>query len=316
MKKFSLVLVMVLLMSLLSACFNPRVTQEDQAIVIVKSGSIQEIKFGGGRHWSLTPNEEGYVIGLGVREATFTTLSSNPDQEGGNAWTRDTQPVSVTMTISYKVIASDENVRFMWGQHKTLLESDTEKYNAVRSRFLAEVKDVTTRYTLLEIVGIPSEEGQEQGNGVSVGRDSFVDDVKEELEPQLAAIGLQLVYINLENIDPIDEEYEDLLNEASTLKAKEKVANDRIAVRNAERKEQDIINQTKVDAANTEAQIREIDAKVWENDRAYQIELTKLMSQALGDGDIIVFVPEGSDLTYILNGATGNIVPVGPGEVQ
>lgn len=81
-------------------------------------------------------------------------------------------------------------------------------------------------------------------------------------------------------------------------------------VRQAEREEQDIINQTAIDKANTDAQIREINAKVWEDDRAYQIELTRLMASALGNGDLIIFVPEGEDISYIINGATGNVIPM------
>lgn len=309
MKKFSLVLVMLVLAVSLSACFGPKDTQEDQAIVITKSGKIEEIKFGGGRHFSAEPYVEGTIIGLGIREATFITDGNVAEGGNGRAWTSDSQPVIVTMTIEYRIIPTDENIKYLWKNKKSMIESDNAKNEAVRTRFLSEVKDVTTEFTLLDIVGVEGIEGvTENTNGN--GRDVFVDRVIDELAPELKATGLELVSLRLVNIDPADDEYEALLNEAAKSKAREKAANDSIKVKEAEQRAKAIDNQIAIDAANAQAEIRRIDAQVWEDDRAYQIELTRLMSQALGDGDLIVFVPEGEDITYILNGATGNVVPI------
>lgn len=302
-KKISLMLVFVLLALSTTACFGPKDTQEDQAIVITKSGEIQEIKFGGGRHWSLEPYVEGTIVGMGTREATFIT-----DGENGRAWTKDSQPVIVTMTLQYRIIKTDANIKFLWSELKPIIESDDAKAEAVRTRFLSEVKDVTTRFTLLEIVGIPNVGSEEEVS--QVGRDTFVQEVFDELAPELQATGLELVSLRLTNIDPADDEYEALLNEASKSKAREKVANDMIAVKEAEKRVADIDNQILLDRAKNEALIRLEDARVYENDRAYHIELTKLMAQALGDGDLIIFVPEGQDITHIINGATGNVIPV------
>jgi regulator of protease activity HflC (stomatin/prohibitin superfamily) len=299
-KKVSMLLVFVLLALSMSACYN-KTTEEDQALVITKNGEIQEIKFGGGRSWSATPYVEGTVVGMGTREATFIT-----DGENGRAWTKDSQPVIITMTLQYRIIKTDANIRFLWSELKPIVESDVAKAEAVRTRFLSEVKDVTTQYTLLEIVGIPGLGGDEETS--EIGRDLFVEDVFDELAPQLEATGLELVSLRLTNIDPADDEYEALLNEASKSKAREKVANDNIKVKEAQQREARIDNDILKERAENDALIREINARVWQDDRAFEIELTRLMAQALGNGDLIIFVPEGEDISYIINGATGNVI--------
>lgn len=307
-KKVSFIVVFILLSLSLSACFGPKDTQEDQAIVITKSGKIQEVKFGGGRHVSLQPYIEGTIIGLGIREATFITDGNVAEGGNGRAWTKDSQPVIISMALEYRVIPTDENILYLWQNKKSMIESDDAKAEAVRTRFLSEVKDVSTEFTLLDIVGVSGVEGETvSGN---VGRDQFVQRVTEELAPEMTATGLELVSLRLVNIDPADDEYEALLNEAAKSKAREKAANDSIKVKEAEQRAKAIDNQISIDYANTQASIRQIDAQVWQDDRAYQIELTRLMSQALSAGDLIIFVPEGEDLTYILNGATGNVIPV------
>jgi hypothetical protein len=301
MRKYgSFLLVVVLSTVFLSGCFGPTDTQEDQAIVITKSGKIQEIKIGGGRHTSLTPYVGGTVIGLGIREAVFIT-----DGENGKAWTKDSQPVIITIALEYRINSTNEAIEWLWTNKKVLLESDDAKYEAVRARLLSQLKEVTVRYTLFEMVGI-KEDAEEQ----TLGRERVVEDLFSELAPELALIQLELISINILNVDPADDEFEALMNEAAKAKAREKAANDNLAVKRKEQESARIDNEIAKEKAENDADIRQIDAKIWEDDRAYQLELTRLVSDALNKGDVIVFVPEGEDITYILNGSTGEVVPV------
>lgn len=294
-KKLAVCGIFGLLVLVLSACYGPKTTEADQALVQTKSGEVQEVKIGGGRHWSMQPYVEGTIIGLGIREATFVT-----DSENGKAWTSDSQPIIVTVSVEYRVISTEENIKWLWSNKKAILTSDDAKYEAVRTRLISELKEVSVHYTLQEMVGLEAGSGREQ----------VVAELSSELAPELEAIGLELISLRIVNVDPADDEYEALLNEAAKAKAREQAAQQNLAVKRKEQEAARIDNEILVERAETDAQVREINAEVYENDRAFQLELARIMSEAINAGDVVLFVPEGQDITYIINGKTGEIVPI------
>jgi regulator of protease activity HflC (stomatin/prohibitin superfamily) len=300
--KALLILVVIAVLSvLLSSCYGPKTTQEDQVLVQTKSGKIQKIEFGGGRHWSMAPNEEGEVINLTTEEFMFIT-----DGENGKAWTSDSQPIIVTVVVEYRIARNEANITYLWNNKKQILTSTDYRVSAIRDRAVAELKEVTVRYTLLDMVGLPGSDG-----AISVvGREVVVNALTDELKPELEAIGIELVSLRIKNVDPADDEYEALLNEAAKAQAREKAADQNLAVKIKEQESAAIDNSIREDRANSDAIIREINARIYENDRAFELEIAQLMAQAISSGDVILFIPPGENVTYILNGGTGQITPI------
>lgn len=313
MRKLAVVVLFVVFALLVSGCFGPTDTQEDEAIFITRYGEVKEVKLGGGRHMSMEPGVEGQIVSLVTYEETFVTLSI-PEYDcvegvgNGKAWTKDSQPIIMSVAVKYHITRTDENLQRMWEQDKKLLNSSSTLREAVCVRTVAEIKEISTRFTLPDMVGIQAI-GQ-PASETPIGREEVVKALDEELRPELNQLGVTLVSLRIVNVDPADDEYEALLNEAAKAKAREQAADQNLAVKRKEQESAAIDNEIREDRARSDAEVRRISAEVYQDDRVFQLELAQKFADAINRGDAIIFVPEGEDFTYILNGNTGNVVPL------
>ena len=251
---------------------------------------------GGGRHSSFEYGVEGRQVSVPVRTTNVVT-DGDPAQGGlGLAWSQNSQPVVIAVELDWQISRAEEDLTYLWENRRQVL-TDTAYVNGLIARTVAEqIKEVSVRYPLNDMIGVADLDGQLS----TVGREQFVNAIVEQVKPELAKLRIDVLSMRVYNIDPADEEYEGLMNDANNAKARKKVAEEELNVKNAEREKAAIDNEIAIDKANADAEIRRINAQVYDNPLALEVELAKIWSDALNEGDVIVIVPEGADLSYIL----------------
>lgn len=303
-----------------SVVFNPmhRVIGLLALLVIFTSGCYCNVPVGENQiGLKLDGGKVVQVVGPGLQSdplnyyADLRTLninSINARWEDKSLVSRDMQDLGFTVDLSFARKSDEKSIRNHWQLYNNEAKSDKQLTDTVLARVPQVVKDVTTRHVLAEMLGINEQTGEASDEQ---GRQLLQTEIKAGLQPQLDAMGVNLLYVGVSNIDP-DQTYVDALK----TKTQQQVRIDALVAEQAVLKAQNDKEKQETEVQKTiAARDNEVAAernKVYAtNPQALELEKLRLLKDVIGPASKIYFVPQGADLTLLLSGeGTPNVVPV------
>ncbi|MFP4346592.1 MAG: SPFH domain-containing protein [Anaerolineales bacterium] len=291
--------VLFVTMFTLSGCYWQREVEESERGLLMPDGvTLQEV-VGAGRYTNL-----GWYADINTIDVSAKTTSwSDPDLV-----TADKQPIGLAVGITYRRMSDDESIRAMWSSYRAETLSDDALAQQVLNRIPRVAKEVTSEYTLDEMLGV--------GLGEGSGRAVITLDLFNKLEPELAEAHIQLLDVGINNISPSDE-YLSLLEEKANAQVRVEVAREETKALQEQLAQEEAQTQIELEKARRQNQVNAELAKTYEQSAEYyELERLRLLQGILGDQDKLYFIPEGTNLSVFLTGDATTAVPVSTPEPQ
>lgn len=290
MKQITKSLLLLVSLLALTGCYFGNV-ESSQVGIETNRGSVSDIKAPGG-HQSIGPFTELHLIDVSAKTLEW----EDPDLV-----TRDKQPIGVGIAVTYARKRDRDSVLLMWNQYRSEASSDASLELQVRNRIPSVAKNVTTRYTLDQLLGT--------GTSEAGGRSVVQSDLFDLLAPELDEFGVNLLDIRVSNFAP-DQAYLDLLKEKAQVGLRQEIAQQRTLQLNEELKQEEAQTQIELERARRQNEVNQELSRVYDtSDRYYELERLRLLQDVIGESDKMYFIPEGSDLTLILSGQQSQIIP-------
>lgn len=294
-KLFVLVLLLVVMLSS-TGCYFWNEVESSEAGVILNDGVTVSRVVGSGRYTDMSYYADLIVIDV----STITTQWS--DQ---SLVTKDKQPISLILELTYARSRDEADIRLQWNTYRREVRDNEALTRLVHSRVPSVAKSITTQYTLDQMLGIA--EGEQAINRLVVE-----GELNTLLESELAEIGVDLFNVVIADIG-VDDAYLNALSEKAQAQVQIEIAK----TRTAQLQEQLIQEkaQTEIDlekARRQNAMNEELARAYAENPELFELRRLELLKDVIGRGDVVIYVPEGSDIATVLSG--GGIVPLQDGE--
>lgn len=290
MKQIAKSILLLLSLLALTGCYFGNV-ESSQVGVETNRGLVTDIK-GPGGHQSIGPFTELSLIDVSAKTLEW----DDPDLV-----TRDKQPIGVAIAVTYARKRDRDSVLLMWNQYRSEATSDASLEQQVRNRIPAVAKNVTTRYTLDQLLGTG---GTEAGGRYVVQSDLF-----DLLSPELDEFGVSLLDIRVSNFAP-DQAYLDLLKEKAQVGLRQEIAQQRTLQLNEELKQEEAQTQIELERARRQNEVNQELSRVYDtSDRYFELERLRLLQDVIGTSDKMYFIPQGADLTLILSGQETQVIP-------
>lgn len=286
MKKYSVLIMFVLLSMMLSSCYwNKQIESNEVGLVLSDGVNVSSVN-GPGRYSAGGWYSELQPIDTSIKTSEWQDTS---------LVTSDNQPIGLKLSISYRRSSNSDMIKGMFVNYRKEALSDDEFMKLVMSRLPDVAKNATAQRTL---------------NTMLKERSSLANSIQTEFTDELKAIYGELVTVQILDI-AIDPEYE------AKLKQKAQVILDRdIAKESVTTAEQNFLKtkaetEIQLELARRQNLINQEMAKTFElNSRYFELERLKLLSTIIGDNDKLIFVPAGSSLNIIESMSDEKIVPV------
>lgn len=205
---------------------------------------------------------------------------------------RDKQPLSLTVTVTYRRTDDPEEIRRLWGRLNDLFMNDDVLEKMMLSRIPRAAKAVTTEYSLDEMLGIAVG---------SSGRAGMQDAIKAMLSESSKDVGIVIDDVGVNDIG-VDEGYMQRLREKADAQAAVEVSVQRTLMLEEQLRQEKAQSEIALEVARRDNQVAMERAKVLQvSEEAYQIERLKAMATIFGANDKLVFVPQGTDLSLLFN---------------
>lgn len=218
--------------------------------------------------------------------------------------TSDKQPISLKLRLIYSRCREESKIRGMFNNFRLEAFDDASLTTLVYTQVPSVAKTVTTKFTLDQMLGIS--EGDE-----ALDRQAVEAELFRLLEPELSNLYVCLLQVTIADIDPGEEYLASLTEKAQALIQRE------VAVAETETLRQKLEQekaQTNIDLerARRENLVNEELAKAYElSPELVDIRKLELLGQVLDENDLVIYVPEGSDISNVLLGnGTGGVLPI------
>lgn len=290
MKKYLILAALVAMIPMLSGCFwNTRIDENEVGLIMADGVQVTEV-VGPGRH-----SNWGWFAEIKQIDITSKTNTwSDPDVA-----TRDKQQIGMEIGITYQRGPSGEDVLKMWQTYRNEALRDDALWTQVSNRIARVIKNITTRYSLDDLLGVGEND---------VSRASVQSELFNDLSEELSEIGVHLIDVGINNITP-SEAYRQLLEDKAAAIAAVEIAAQNTLKLQEELNQEKAQTEIALEEARRERLVAEERAKVIEqSDRAYELQRMEIMARILGDKDKIYFLPQDADIT-LLFGSEG-FVPV------
>lgn len=280
----------LLLLSLGAGCYLPGTVDSHEVGLKITSGRVEQV-LEPGRY-----TDVGWFTYLRTVDASAKTTSwSDPDLV-----TRDKQPIGLDISVTYARNREHASIIQMWRQYNLEAKDDQALATQVLKRIPGAAKDLTTRYSLDEMLGITTE---------APGRSIVTQALFDALEPELEEVGITLLNVTIENITP-SEQYLNLLEEKANAQAATEVARELTKQLEEQLKQEEAQTKIELEKARRQNEVNSELAKTYEASPEYfELEKLRLMQNVLGGKDKLIFVPPGTDLSLLFTGES--VIPVG-----
>lgn len=293
---------LVLPVLLLSGCYINDDVATDQVGVRLNGGKIVDV-VGPGVYtsWGL------FADLVEVSRATLTFSVSDPEVA-----TSDNQLVGVAITIQAQRQASRqsiENLMTNWSH----LRNDENLISVVSATAKEGIKNGTRGFTLTRLLD---------------DRNGLADAIVNQIEQDANKYGVDVINVTIENID-LDDRYAATLQEKAQYTAeidKEKRRQDlvaqtaetdrleqekRTAVLMAQLEKEKAQTAIDVEIARREGQKTAAANEVYKlNDQAYELQRIRELAKVIGTKATVWFIPQGTDLSLILNNQSQQVLPL------
>lgn len=285
-----IVLLVGVLAFLLSGCFFKREVESFEAGVVLSDGvSISEI-VDAGRYTDMN-----WYADLKIISVSAITVEWNDP----SLVTKDKQPISLTLQLTFNRSRVEDDIEKLFTSYQREALDDTALSVLVLSRVPSVAKAITTQYTLDEMLGIS--EGTNNRLVVEAK-------LQELLAAELAEIGVVLQNASLADIG-VDQAFLDALSAKAQASINIEVARAKTSQLEQQLLQEEAQTQIALEIANRQNEVNELLAQAFaDNPEYFELERLRLLADLLDENDLVIYVPEGSDIATVL-GASG-VIPV------
>ena len=282
MNKMRFVLLSVLLVLVLTGCYLPGIVDSSEVGLKITSGKVEEI-LGPGRY-----TDAGWYTSL----ATVDTSAKTTDWKDPDLVTRDKQPIGLTISVTYARNRDHESIKNVWVQYNMEARDDNALATQVLKRVPGAAKDLTTRYSLDEMLGITDD---------APGRAVVTQALFDALEPELEEVGISLLNVTIGDIAP-SEQYLNLLEEKANAQASTEVARELTKQLEEQLRQEEAQTKIELEKARRQNEVNSELAKTYEKSPEYfELEKLRLMQGVLGANDKLIFIQPGTDLSLLFS---------------
>lgn len=296
-KMVFLMILLILSLSMLSGCyFLTGVNSNEMGLILGDGVKVQQV-VGPGRY-----SNGGFFARLQTIDCSAKTITwADPD-----LWTKDKQPVNFKVTVTYSRMRDGEAVKQMWNNYNYETRNDEALANLVETRIPRVAKQVTTMFTLDQMLGIADEGGVPTDAN---GREVLQENLAQLLSKELKEFSVQLLDVGVNDIGA-DQEYKAQLTQKATSKVAAEVAKQKTLQLEEQLKQEQAQTNIDLEKARRENLVQAEKNKVYTlNPRAFELERLKIISGAIGDKDKIWIVDKNKDIDLFLNSSGLPIVP-------
>lgn len=288
-KRFSTILLLGLIISVLSGCYHNEYVSESQVGLRYNAqGQLFEVVGAGfysGGFW-----EDIAIVDI----STHTTVWSDQSLP-----TSDKQIVGATIGITYRRNPNKESIAKMNQLYRRELvneddpgQADTALRDLVFNRAARAVKQTTSEFTLDEMLGTGSAEKD---------RASLAARLKETLEPMLSEAGIELIDIGFNDIEP-SKTYLASLDAKAQAQAEAERAKTETFKLQQQLEQEKAQTAIELEKANRDQQIAKLDANVLDESPAkLELEKARIYASAMSDKDKVYFIQPGTDISLFFN---------------
>lgn len=262
---------------LLPGCYTSHAVSENQVAVRLDNGVTISSVVRSGRYSSGGTHARIVNIDVSAKQISW----DDPDLV-----TKDLQPIGVTLQVTYARDRSEKSVRLMWDQYHQEAVDDKALETMIRGRIPAVAKEITTRYTLPDLLGT-------NGND-RAGRALVAQQMNDLLQPQLSEIGVSLLDVSITNIEP-DKAYLDLLNQKAQVGLQTEIAQQKTQQLQEQLKQEQAQSNVAYEIANRNAKTAATELDPYtRSPLAAQIREAELIAEALKNCTSFCNVPTGT----------------------
>jgi regulator of protease activity HflC (stomatin/prohibitin superfamily) len=285
-------LVVLLLISLLAGCYRNQPVESYQMGLVMDDGvSITKV-VGPGLHSNGAWRAELYTINV----SNITTSWNDP-----SLVTKDKQPIGLTMNITFARKRDAESVANLYNRYNSEAINDDALKNLVLSKVPGVAKTISTKYTLDQMLGIAVGEQ-------AVGRTALAQEVFDLLKSDLDQIYVELAAVEIADISP-SEEFMASLNAKAQAQINMEVANQETKLLTEQLAQEKAKTEIELERARRENAVNQEMAKAYEESpELFQLRMLELTAGMLNQGDVVIYVPEGANITSVLTQSP--VVPV------
>lgn len=291
-----MLLVLVLVASSIGGCYwNKPVEEFERGLRLAQGVRIEKVlppgRYSGG----------GWFTELEtVNVSAITTQWNDPDLV-----TKDKQQIGLSVSVTFSRKSDEESIRNMWADYNYEAVSDEALVAMVLARIPRVAKGVTAKYTLDSMLGIDETGAVNE----EIGREIMQQAMTVALQRELAEFYVDLRDVGVNNISP-DDGYMKLLAEKSSAKVQREVAVEQGLTAEENFKKEQKQTEIDVELARRERLVEEESARVYNNSpELYELERIRLMAEMFGENDKVWFIPQGTDITLLLNENGSSAVP-------
>lgn len=282
MKARKSVLVLLLLCLLAgSGCYWKKQVESNEVGLKLDDGVTVNAVVGAGRY-----SKGGWYSDLEIIDTRSKTVSwTDPDLV-----TKDKQPIGIELGLTYRRNNDPISIVNMWDVYRNEALNDNALAASVSNRIPRVAKEITTNYTLDEILGIAE----------SGGREVVASNMFDLLEAELLEIGVILLDVGINNIS-VDEGYMAALKRKAAAQIESEIAVEETKKLGEQLQQETAQTEIDLEVARRQNLVNTEMAKAYEESpQLLELRRLELMAQVIGDNDKLVFVPEGTSLNVII----------------
>lgn len=290
--KIMLVLFAVLMAFSTSGCYFWNQVESYEKGVVLDNGVTVSRIVDSGRY-----TDWGFYSDLKVIDVSaITTEWTDP-----SLVTKDKQPISLVLQLTYSRSRDSADIEKMFTEYQTEALNNDALVVLVHSRVPSVAKAITTQYTLDQMLGIA------EGDN-TVTRQAVETQLQDLLSTELEEIGVTLLNASLADIG-VDQAYLDALSQKAQAQIAVELAQAKTAQLEEQLKQEQAQTQVDLEIARRQNEVNETLAQAFEDSpKFFELERLKVLAGLLDQNDLVIYVPEGSDIATVL-GTTG-VVPV------
>jgi len=294
MKTRMLAVLLIVVMLSVSGCYWNRQVESSEVGLKMDDGVSIAAVVGPGRYTNMSWFGEMKILDVSAKTLEW----SDPDLV-----TKDKQPIGIAVGVTYARLRDSDSVKHMWSHYNSEAIDDASLALQVANRIARSVKEVTTSFTLDEMLGVALTE--------NTGRGALTSDFFDKLSPELAEIGVELLDAGVNNIAP-SAEYLALLERKANSYAQVDLARQQTLTLQEEFKQEQAQTEIDLEVARRANLVKVEEGKAYaESEQLMELRRLELLTGILGESDKVYFVPQGTDLTLFLAGQS-EAAPVAP----
>lgn len=296
-KNYNFLALLLVLILVLSGCYRNKLVESNQVGLKMSDGVSIDSVVGPGRY-----TENGWWADMTTINASNITMTWNDP----SLVTSDKQPIGLTLAVTFARKRDSENVKKLYTEYNGEAKDDAVLQTLVASKIPGVAKTITTKYTLDQMLGLT----EPISGTAAIDRGVVAREVFDLLKDELDSVYIQLTAVEISDIAP-SPSFMAALDAKAKAQIDTEVAQEQTKLITEQLQQEKATTQIELEKASRDNLVNEQKAKAYEQSpQLLQLKMMELTASMLKSTDTIIYVPEGSDITSVLMGQQGQIVPV------